>query len=238
MPLKAQLIQLVEYMQEQMVSFPDLLTPEQVEASGKVDDWSAKDNLFHCLFWAGNQLEILETLEKGADWDDSGDNDFEAINREKFVEFENRSWGDGRSLAKEKYQGMLAYLHRIEDDVLQQIRKDRENPVWREILSLYITHPMIHLWEQLTAAGKVETVAEIFGDEYHNMLLALDDGESYQGGVFYNQACLLALTGELEEAVKVLEKALKMTPALIEWSQEDSDLEALRELPKYLALYT
>ncbi len=140
-------------------------------------------------------------------------------------------------MAKMKYKGMLDYLNRISDDSLQVVRKDKENPVWREILSLYITHPMIHLWEQLTAGGKVDTVAEIFGDEYHNMLLALDDAETYRGGVFYNQACLLTLTGELDEAVIVLDKALKMTPALIEWSKQDSDLDALRELPDFKALY-
>ena len=72
---------------------------------------------------------------------------------------------------------------------------------------------MIHLWEQLTLAGKVDTVAEIFGDEYHSMLLELDDSETYLGGVYYNQACLYTLTGKLEKAIQVLGKALKMTPA-------------------------
>ena len=64
MSLKDQLIKLVGYLQTQIVGYPDFLTQEQLEASGKVDGWSAKDNLFHCLFWAGNQLEILKLLKK------------------------------------------------------------------------------------------------------------------------------------------------------------------------------
>jgi len=237
MALKDQLIELVEYMQIQMIGFPNFLTKEQLEATGKVDSWSAKDNLFHCLFWAGNQLEILETLEKGEKWQDPENNDFEVINKDMFPQFESKSWEDGREMTEEKYQGVRNYLGRIDNDALQVIREERENPIWREILGMYVTHPMIHLWEQLTEAGKVDTVADIFGDKYHEMLLGLDDSDQFRGGVFYNQACLLALTDKLNEAATVLGKALKLTPALIDWSKEDSDLDALRELPEFKALY-
>ena len=133
MSLKDQLTKLVGYMQIQMVGYPDFLTREQLEASGKVDAWSAKDNLFHCLFWAGNQLEILETLEKGEAWEDPENNDYEAVNKEKFLQYETKSWEDGREMVKEKYKGMMDYLDRITDDSLQIVRKERENPIWREM---------------------------------------------------------------------------------------------------------
>lgn len=238
MSLKEQLIDLVEYMQIQMAAFPDHLTQNQLRIQGIVDAWSPKDNLFHCLYWAGQELDIAETLEKGEDWEDPENNDFEAINQEMFFIYQNKSWEDGKELSKKTYRGMVDYLERIDEDALNVIRKGRENPIWREILSLFVTHPMIHLWEQLVLSGKLDKVAEIFGDDYHKMLLNLDDSESYRGGVFYNQACLLALTGELNDAIKVLGKALKMTPALVEWSQKDTDLDALRDLPAFKALYS
>ena len=69
------------------------------------------------------------------------------------------------------------------------------------------------------------------------MLLELDDADNYRGGLFYNQACLLALSGEPHKAVQVLGKALELTPALIDWSKEDSDLDAIRDLPEFKALF-
>ena len=235
MSLADKLIKLIEYMKKQMIGFPDFLTPQQLEASGVEDAWSAKDNLFHSLYWSNNQLENIERFERGEG--EKADNDFEIVNKEIFHVYKDRTWQDARSMADKTYQGILDYLEGINEDRLVSTREGREQPIWRDIVGSYITHPMIHLWEQLIDAGRVDKIAEIFGDKYHNMLLELDDSDNYRGGLFYNQACLLALSGELDEAVQVLGKALKMTPALIDWSKEDSDLDALRELSEYQALY-
>ncbi len=140
-------------------------------------------------------------------------------------------------MADDTYQGILDYLDGVDDDQLLSIREGREQPIWRDIIGSYVTHPMIHLWEQLIAAERVDKIVEIFGDEYQNMLLELDDADNYRGGLFYNQACLLALSGEPHKAVQVLGKALELTPALIDWSKEDSDLDAIRGLPEFKALF-
>lgn len=236
MSLTSKLVTLVRYMQKQMIGYPNFLTPEQLEESGVEDAWAAKDNLFHSLYWSNKQLEKIESFESGQG-EKENDEDFEVVNKKIFHVYKDRSWEDARSLAEETYREILDYLDGVDDERLLSIREGQEQPIWRDIVGSYITHPMIHLWEQLTAAGKVDKIVEIFGDEYHNMLLELDDSDNYRGGLFYNQACLLALSGELEEAVQVLGKALKKTPALIDWSKKDSDLDALRELPEFKDLY-
>ena len=154
MPTKDQLIKLVNYMREYMTAFPDLLTQEQRDASGKEDTWAAKDNLFHSLYWSKNQLEMIERFERGADQEDNDDNDFEAVNKKIFQVYKDRSWQDARTMVDDSYQGILDYLDGVDDDRLLSIREGREQPIWRDIIGSYVTHPMIHLWEQLIAAEK------------------------------------------------------------------------------------
>lgn len=237
MTINARLVNLVRYMQEQMASFPDQLPQKMLDKKGKADAWSAKDNLFHALVWAERRLEILETLEKGDEWEDIDYGDFEEVNKEIFLEYKEQSWNDAKDLAKSTYLGILAYLERVNEDVLMGVKGEEERTIWRSIVDNYISHPMIHLWEQLVQAGKIDTLTQMFGEEYFELLLAVDKSENFQGGVFYNRACLLALIGENEKAVEELEKALRMVPALVEWSTQDSDLDSLRELPSFQALY-
>ena len=231
------LIKLIEYMQRQLISFPELLPDEIRNAEGKEDAWSPKDNLFHAIFWAKRRLDILETLEKGEEWEDSGFDDFEEENKLVYQEFKDHTWQDAVEMAEKTYLGMIAYLERIDEKTLLGFREGEERTIWRSIVDNFASHPMIHLWEQLVAIDRIDTLVEIFGENYFNMLLDIDESEAYQGGVYYNQACLLALTGNPQKAVEYLGKSLQMVPALVEWSTQDTDLDSLRELPAFQALY-
>ena len=55
-------------------------------------------------------------------------------------------------------------------------------------------------------------------------------------GVLYNLACYYSLSGEKETAIDCLEKAAAVGRVTREWIEHDSDLDPLREEPRYLAL--
>ncbi len=55
-------------------------------------------------------------------------------------------------------------------------------------------------------------------------------------GHFYNYACCLARTGQVDEALVALEKAVRVGFSDADLARKDADLESLREQPRFLAL--
>jgi len=237
MSLNEDLKKLLRYMEDQLAGFPDLLSPEQLDLTGKADAWSAKDNLFHSLEWADRRLEILETLERGESWDDIDYGDFDEANREIFEEHRYKSWEDLQAGIRNTYSGIAKYLDRISVDTLLSSLENEDRTFWRSIADNYVLHPMIHVWGYLVEIGYTDKLAPIFGEEFADLLLELDDSGNWQGLTQYNQACIYALTGKLEKSLTTLGKALKLNPGLKEWSQQDSDLAAIRDKPEYMKLY-
>ncbi|MDA2938494.1 tetratricopeptide repeat protein [Acidobacteria bacterium AH-259-A15] len=56
--------------------------------------------------------------------------------------------------------------------------------------------------------------------------------------ILYNVACVYSNSGQVEEAIDCLEKALKVGFALKEWIENDSDLDPLRTHSRFQALLT
>jgi tetratricopeptide (TPR) repeat protein len=69
--------------------------------------------------------------------------------------------------------------------------------------------------------------------EWAARALALDSEDS---GVLYNVACVKALAGLKEEGFACLEKAIQNGFGHREWLENDSDLESLREDPRFQSL--
>jgi tetratricopeptide (TPR) repeat protein len=63
--------------------------------------------------------------------------------------------------------------------------------------------------------------------------LAIDDDDPM---IHYGAACVLAVIGEREEAITHLEKALSAGCCHLDWVQRDSDLDSLRDHPRFKAL--
>ncbi len=69
--------------------------------------------------------------------------------------------------------------------------------------------------------------------EWTNRALAIDPDDP---GVLYNVACSYVGLGEIEQAVDCLEKALAGGSYLKAWAEHDSDLDPLRNHPRFQAL--
>ena len=53
----------------------------------------------------------------------------------------------------------------------------------------------------------------------------------------YNLGCFYARNGEADRAIAAVGEALPLIPSLVEWSKQDTDLDSLRDLPAFQALY-
>ena len=80
----------------------------------------------------------------------------------------------------------------------------------------------------------------------------LDDGQTEKGMEWlerarnarpdalnlYNVACAYATVGEVDEALDCLEKSVRQGMAELDWMKNDTDLDNLREHPRFKALLT
>lgn len=56
------------------------------------------------------------------------------------------------------------------------------------------------------------------------------------GGVLYNLACTECLTGEMDQALEHLRRALELDPKLIEVARTDTDFDAIRDREEFVSL--
>lgn len=54
--------------------------------------------------------------------------------------------------------------------------------------------------------------------------------------VVYNVGCVYSLAGELDRALECIEKSVRNRPAYVDWLRHDSNLDPLREHPRFRAL--
>jgi non-specific serine/threonine protein kinase len=80
----------------------------------------------------------------------------------------------------------------------------------------------------LVGTGQVEQ-----GLEWADRALAIEPKES---GLLYNVACVYSTAGRTEEAIGLLERAIEAGFAQKEWIENDSDLDPLRDHPRFKAL--
>ncbi|MCB0036952.1 MAG: hypothetical protein KDE51_23130, partial [Anaerolineales bacterium] len=52
----------------------------------------------------------------------------------------------------------------------------------------------------------------------------------------YNRACFAAISGQTEEAVKLLRQAIKLQQVEVNWAQRDPDFQFIRQDPRYRTL--
>ena len=233
MSLKQNLADLASYLQDCYLEWIDQLPSEERERTGKVDDWSVKDEIFHNLEWANRRLVMAETIEQGKKWVDIEYEDTDKENQAIFEKYQGASWSEAQDLIKKTYGAIIELIDRIEVEKLESIPDEQENPLWQSVTGSYILHPMSHYWGYLIKIGSLDRLVELFGEEFSDKLLALSDAEKWQAVPRYNLACIYALTGDPEKSFQELEISLKLNPEFKEWSQQDPDLETIRTDPSF-----
>jgi len=71
------------------------------------------------------------------------------------------------------------------------------------------------------------------GLEWARRALAIDPEDC---GILYNVACIYSLQGKIEEAIDCLEKAMTHAFWYKRWAEQDSDMDNLRNHPRFIAL--
>ena len=236
MSLNQNLSDLFSYMQDCYLEWIDQLPSTEKDKAGEVDDWSVKDEIFHNMEWANRRLIMAETIEKGNKWTDIDYGDYDEENRSIYEKYQGAPWSEAADLIKTTYKSITDLISRIDEDILRSTPEGQENPLWQSITGSYILHPMSHYWGYLIKTDSLDLLIELFGKEFSDRLIKLNDSEKWQAVPRYNLACIYALTGDLEKSLQELGVALNLNPEFKEWSQQDPDLDSIRSDPSFQTL--
>jgi hypothetical protein len=214
------------------------LSPEKKAQPSDMESWTAKDLIGHITGWRQRYTLFLQTIAKGEV--PSRFENGEEINIEIFKHYEPKPFQEIQAEYKSATQAFMQAYDSIQETQLLNsdlIEWMSGRKLWNYIAFSEYWHPMDHLlkWyvhqDQLQMAN--ETQARILEE-----MTSLEDSDSWQGTNLYNDACYQALFGDRERAVEILEKALSLNPELTEWSKQDSDLDSLRKMKAFKAIYS
>jgi len=218
-------------------SLMDSLSEVEREAEGEPQHWAFKDILAHQAAWKEYFAQDIAKAERGEEIESN--DAIDGINETLFEKYRHWTFPQVRDFCEQARNSLEeALLSLSEADLLESEKLPflQGRPLWRHAIMDVYTHPIQHLTQIYFERGDLETVAAL-GHESGELLAGLDPEPGWQGLVRYNLACTSALTGQPEEAIRLLSEALKLSPGLTEWSKEDPDFASIREMKAYLALY-
>jgi uncharacterized damage-inducible protein DinB len=214
------------------------LSDEQKQTVGQINSWSVKDHIAHVTYWREVYTQRLRAaISNGVV--PPPDPDFLETNDAVFEEHRDDKWNAVMNWARQAQEELIKAVEAIDGKLFPNAEKfewTNQQPLWQHIALGEGYHPGAHLSDILMMISSFEE-AERIQLELFEALKALDNSEAWQGTQRYNLACFYALHEFPERAILLLEEGFKMNPSLLEWSKHDSDLDSLRELTAFQALY-
>lgn len=213
------------------------LSDAERNAIGSLEAWTAKDVIAHNSYWRKYHAENLLGALEGRIPDPTEDLDH--ANEDVYYKYRDQPWEEVEALADNSCEQMKEVLAALGNDGLEKVNFfpwHEGRPLWRFVVGNVYTHPILHLADWYGKKGETGRVVKMY-QTMTGLLSDLDDSPDWQGTIRYNLACSYSLAGDTEKAIRELGEALKMNPALVEWSQQDPDFEPIREDAGYKALY-
>ena len=237
MSLKEKLLALLKLAFEEEQKIYTSLDKNEKSATGKLEQWSAKDIMAHIVYWKEYMVRNITATLRGESPDVRGDVD--TINEEVFRANKNNSWEETLTRLERAYNSAIKCVKSVPDEKLI----DTNTSLWQEGRPLWIIvdgngyeHPIIHLTEYYFGKGDTDYAVKLY-EQVAELTRELSDNPDWYGDVEYNLACCYALSGQHKRAINKLKVALKLNPSLTEWSKDDSDLASIRKYNSYKSLY-
>ncbi len=206
---------------------------------GTLDHWSAKDLFVHISTWTDRFADHIEASAHGGPARELTESEIDARNAEIFAENRLRPWSEVETASERASAKLMAQVSRLTEEQLagdKPFTWYRNEPLRRSIVANSFTHPITHLSQFLLERGHVQG-ARRMQEGMAQALIEFDPSDHTRGTALYNLACFHALAGEPNQAIDLLRQALPLRPDLYDWSKQDSDLDSLRDLAEFQALY-
>jgi tetratricopeptide (TPR) repeat protein len=230
---QAALLTLIDRTRELERTLADFFDANARAATGTVAVWAPKDHFVHIAVWQAYQARRLEAIGADTPPAQPGSND------EVFLEHRDEPWDTAWANAMRALDDNAAAIARTsEDDLTHPDRFPWLNGrsfVSTAISNVYL-HPIEHLVQMHEERGDDAAAEQVQLESVATMNRLFGKGEEYANAV-YNLGCFYAKRGRSADAIAQVGEALAVNPKLTAWSKEDGDLDSLRDLPEFQALY-
>ena len=211
------------------------LSPQEKTAQGSLKLWSAKDMVAHLNFWERHFINQLDKMVKDEKIPMAGDY-LDQVNDGVLYEHMDQTLKDALSEYKQIHVELLSKYEVFTAEDLSDPKKFtwlEGRPMSDRILGNSVWHPQSHIADFFVKRSMLEKATQM----QESLTDKLKGFPTWGPTAAYNLACFYALNGMAEKAIPFLKKAFKQRPDLMDWSKQDSDLNSLRELPEFKALY-
>lgn len=225
-PLHVDLVELLHATRDAERDLYAMLGAEARDAAGSIGEWSAKDVLAHIAAWRAIEARRLDATARGEAFpaDDPAPNEpIDDANAHLHAQSAGWSWTDVDRAADDSIQALVAAIGLSSHDVLCEC-----DGTVAGIGANGANHAMAHLSDVALLAGGQERY-DAFAHQIEAILARRHLRPRDSGVMLYNIACHHALSGELDEARRLLRLAIAQHGVLQEAAVEDPDLEALRD---------
>ncbi|HEX2140712.1 MAG TPA: hypothetical protein VHK28_00370 [Candidatus Limnocylindria bacterium] len=223
-PLHADLLALLHAMRRAERSIFAGLSPSVRDAPGTIGAWSAKDAQAHLAAWRSIEARRLEATVAGGELpssDPAPDAPVDEANAHIHEQRAGLGWDAVEREADDSVAALAAAIERSSFDALCVCEGTTAS-----IGANGVNHAIAHL-SDVARLGASKADFDEFAREVEAILgrghLPVRDS----GVMLYNLACHAALSGDLEDARRLLADAIERRHDLAEVAREDPDLAAL-----------
>ena len=226
-PLQADLSEMLSAMRQAERDLFALIPAERREAV-RIGEWSVKDVRAHLAAWRAIEARRLEAAAGQPvtpDDDPAADDPVDDSNAVLHARYADWSWDAVGQEADASVDALLAAIDRSSTEMLCEC-----DGTFAGIGANGVNHAMGHLPEIAQLGGTAgqerfsSYVQEIESVLRRGHLMPRDSGV-----ILYNIACARAVSGDLDEARRLLQAAIARRGELLEAAREDPDLAALSD---------
>lgn len=236
MGIKSGLAALYRHEREVESRFVATLSDEEKARTGTTKNYSPKDIFAHIAYWNAMMAGTLEKAVRGETPEPYGEVD--EANAENYKLSKDLSWSEVLDHLDRVTLSLMRALKALSSKALLDPARfpwQRGQSLWRSVVYVTYYHSMRHLAELYVARGDIESGHNV-QKQAAKLQMELDDSQGWQASTHYNLACYFAVAGDGAGAIEELKQAFSLSPDLISWSKNDSDLELIKDDPGYLSL--
>jgi hypothetical protein len=224
--LQADLVAMLQSMRAAEQDLFAMVPAEAREAAGTIGDWSPKDVLAHLGAWRAIEARRLEARAAGGApfpaEDPPPDEPIDTSNAMLQARHRDLTWEAVVAVAGGSIDALISAVERSSTDLLCEC----DDGSVAGIGVNGVNHAVGHLPEIADLVGGGARF-DAFAREIETVLRAGHVPPRDSGTILYNIACAQALSGELDDARRLLAAAFARRHDLAELAREDPDLAAL-----------
>jgi ketosteroid isomerase-like protein len=215
------------------------LSPEERATRGELHAWSAKDHVAHNNFWRQDVVWRLQAALQGGTPPDT-EEEVQTHNDRVFQEQRETPWEELVAETERLHAETAALIQQLNPDDLSQ----RDRYPWQRggsletlLLVNWYDHPAEHWADLYLSRHEIDRALELRRAVAATVRELFAHDPRMYSYMVYKLGGYSARSGRSELAIGAIREALIVNPSLSDWVRQDTDLDPLRALPEFQALY-